>query len=296
MATFDLVARRQLGLLTHEQLTDLGWNRSAIERAVSKQELFTVRPRVVRVAGAAVSEEQCWLAAVLSSKQPVVVSHLTAARLHRFPKYPDPAAIDLLAVGNSKPRAEGVIGHRTISLPSDHATTVRKVLATSKERTFTDTCGRDDVDAFACARALVRSDRMFLVRLAKVAREVPPSGRRRSVMLREVLGRYVKGFDPGDSDPEFEIADLIERAGYPRPTMGIPVRTEGRKHRIDCGWSDLRAGFEYQSDQIAKHEDDAKLRRLKRAGWDIWPITSKTSAAEVLATVAFLFRTPLPHW
>ncbi|HET9442353.1 MAG TPA: hypothetical protein VFO65_03460 [Acidimicrobiales bacterium] len=50
-------------------------------------------------------------------------------------------------------------------------------------------------------------------------------------------------------------------------------------------------GFEYDSVQFhdtvsAFHGDRDRLRRLQRAGWEIWPITSRTSSNEILAIAA----------
>ncbi|HVL64927.1 MAG TPA: type IV toxin-antitoxin system AbiEi family antitoxin domain-containing protein [Actinomycetota bacterium] len=294
MATLDSVARRQLGLLTFEQLATFGGSESRIDRALRSGELFRMRKEVVRTAGSAITRHQAWLAAVLAAPSNTVVSHRTATKLLRFPNCDDPDAIDLLREGRVRPKGDGVAGHKTLALPKSHVTTRHRVPTTTPARTFVDVSTFDGIDLPAIARAELRKDRRFIVEVARCIGEVPVSGRRGRRAVREVLAIYVPGVEPGDSDPEFEIADLIDAAGYPRPTMGIPVLVEGHKHRIDCGWADRKAGFEYQSDQyhmdpIAKHEDDAKLRRLKRAGWDIWPITSRTTADEILASVAYIF-------
>jgi hypothetical protein len=52
------------------------------------------------------------------------------------------------------------------------------------------------------------------------------------------------------------------------------------------GWPDRRVGFEYDSVEFHVerfHEDRDRLRALKRAGWEIWPVTSTTSKNEILA-------------
>jgi hypothetical protein len=62
---------------------------------------------------------------------------------------------------------------------------------------------------------------------------------------------------------------------------------------VDVGWPELRVGFEYDSVDfhvVRFHEDRDRLRRLKRAGWDIWPRTKTTTTNEILAIASIAFR------
>jgi hypothetical protein len=62
---------------------------------------------------------------------------------------------------------------------------------------------------------------------------------------------------------------------------------------IDVGWPELRVGYEYDSVEFHVgrfHEDRDRLRRLKRAGWDVWPITKTTSRNEILAIATSAFE------
>lgn len=71
-----MTARRQLGLVTSHQLTQLGWSEYEVDNAVTRARLFRVRRGVYRAAGAAVTrEEQSWLAAVLAASDDAVLSH-----------------------------------------------------------------------------------------------------------------------------------------------------------------------------------------------------------------------------
>ena len=302
MVSFDEAARRQLGLLTDKQLADLGITGGTLARELGSGRLVRMRTRVVRVAGAPVTEDQALLAAVLSTKVDVVVARLSGARVLRFGRYPPPDRIDLLTTSASVPRMEGVHAHRTLWLPPADRTVVGRVPVTSAPRTFIDTSNLVSFEILKkTARDLQRADRRFIMRLAACYADVPVSGRRPSAAVREILGIYVPGFDPGDSDPEFDIAELARQNGYPEPEMGIRIEAEGQKHRIDVGWRPIKTGFEYQSkmyhlDPIAAEEDDAKLRRLKRAGWDIWPVRPGMSKVEILSTLDYIFRPdrPLP--
>lgn len=108
----------------------------------------------------------------------------------------------------------------------------------------------------------------------------------------ELLATKVACYDPGDSDPEVDLVERLVAAGFPRPAQQIRVEIEGHKMFVDVGWPERRVGFEYDSLEYHEHrfhEDRERLRRLKRAGWDIWPIAKTTSANEVLAIATEAF-------
>jgi hypothetical protein len=81
------------------------------------------------------------------------------------------------------------------------------------------------------------------------------------------------------------------------PATATPKSTscacsEGHTIYLDLGWSSVKTAFEYDSVDFHVfkfHEDRERLRRLKRAGWDVWPVTSATTTSEIvtIATVAF---------
>jgi hypothetical protein len=126
-----------------------------------------------------------------------------------------------------------------------------------------------------------------------VVEEVPRSGRRPIKPVVELLEAKVPGYDPGDSDPELDLVDTLVGAGFPPPALQVRVRHEGRTMFVDVGWPDLRVGYEYDSVEFHEHrfhEDRDRWRRLKRAGWDIWPVTKTTSKNEILAIAALAFE------
>jgi hypothetical protein len=293
--TFDRLARRQHGLVTSRQLGELGWTRSKQYQVVRRGRLVEVRRGVYRPVGAPVTREQAWLAAVLASALAAVLSHLSAAMLWGLRGFPEPEAIDLLAVGKVRARMPGVRGHRTESLPADHTTVYRAIPVTTVERTLVDVCGA--VPARTLRSAVndgLRRSLVTIPRLARTVDEVPRSGRRKIVPMVELLRMLVPGYDAGDSDPEVDLVELLVSAGLPRPQQQVKVLAEGHVHYVDVGWPAVRCGFEYDSEEFhgsldSMHEDRARLRRLKRAGWDIWPVTSRTTRNEIVAIARLAF-------
>ena len=299
MRSFGAVAARQLGLVTTAQLRELGWTKEALAHAAQRGFVEPARRGVWLVAGAPRSRAQAWLAAALTVPGSVL-SHGTAWEAWGLAYAPERDAVDLLVVGGARLRVAGVRVHRTISLPSGDRSSIGPLPVTSVERTMVDACGL--VSSAQLERAVkdaVRRRLTSLPRLARCIDEVPVSGRRKRRPIREVLAGRIPGYDPGDSDPEADVVELLVRAGYPKPEQNVTVVVDGETYEIDIAWVDLRSGFEYDSmqfhgDVFAFHRDRKKWRALRRAGWRVDPITKETGHAEILAIAAEFFATAPP--
>ena len=289
--SYDHIASRQLGLVTTAQLQALGWTRAQVRHAVRRELLQVVRTGVLRTAGSARTQEQAWLAAALAVSGSYL-SHGTATRIWGYPFFPPPDAIDLLRVG-SQPRLEGVRGHRTRHLPPDHVTRRGAMPVTSAARSLVDACGLvTDKQLRSAANDALRRRILSLPDLVRTVDEVPVSGRRAIVPVVDYLQTRVAGYDLGDSDPEVDLVEVLVAAGHPRPAQQIRVETAVGSRFVDVGWPEVRVGYEYDSLEFHVerfHEDRDRLRALKRAGWDIWPITKTTSTNEILAIATLAF-------
>ena len=288
----DLLARRQHSLLACWQLVAAGWSTSAIGRAVETGRLIPIRHGVFRTAGSLETQWQAWMAAVLASHFKAVLSHLSATMAFGFTHFPKPERIDLLRVG---PQAcmPGVTSHRTLWLPEADRTCTRFVPMTTAERAFIDSCGAlperllDKAGDDALRRQLIT-----LPHLVRTFDRAPISGRRKSAPMRLFLSKRVRDFDPGGSDRELDVRRIIERGGYPLPVQQFKVRVEGHTYIIDHAWPETMHGIEFEGfDPHGKfwtpfHKDRERLRRLTRAGWTIYPVTSETTPNEILAIAA----------
>lgn len=290
--SFDHLARRQHGLTTTRQLRRIGWTDKQIRHAVGTGLLEPVRRSVFRAAGAPRTQEQAWLAAAYAAPGSVL-SHLTAARVWGYPTFPAPDGIDLLRV-DRRPRLDGVVGHQTDHLPDDHVRLRNHLPVTSPTRTLIDSCGLvSERQLRSAANDGLRRRIMTLPALVRTVDEVPVSGRRAIVPIVELLKTKVEGYEPGDSDPEVDLVEMLTAAGFPRPVQQVRVQTALETRFVDVGWPERRVGFEYDSVEFHQHrfhEDRDRLRALKRAGWDVWPITKTTSRNEILAIASLAFR------
>ena len=290
---YDRLARRQLGLVTTPQFARLGWSHHSVLHLVERGLLFPVRRQVWRTAGTPPSRDQVLLAAVLAAGEGALLSHASAAGAWGYRQVPTPDVIHVVTDSWSQPRLVGVKGHRTKSLPDHHRSRVGALPVTSAERTLIDCCGQLLPAQLKSATSDgLRRKVLTLPRLTRCVDEVPRSGRRAIVPVVELLGTLVEGYDPGDSDPEVDLVDAIVAAGFPRPAQQVRVHHDGHTMFVDVGWPELRVGYEYDSIEYHEHrfhEDRDRLRRLKRAGWDVWPITKTTSRNEILAIATAAF-------
>lgn len=290
--SFDRFATRHLGLVTTAELARLGWSDNQIRHAVGTRTLHPMRRGVFRVAGAPRSTEQAWLAAALAAPGSFL-SHLTATTVWAVPCFPRPDLIDLVRV-SSRPRLDGVRGHQTDRLPTDHVTRRRSLPATTPARTLVDTCGSVSPKQLRTGINDLRRRRLVSIPgLVRAVDDVPPSGRRAIAPMADYLEAHVPGYDLGDSDPEIDLVETLVAAGFPRPAQQVPVVTSVGIRFVDVGWPERRLGYEYDSvefHEVRFHEDRDRIRALKRAGWDVWPITKTTSRNEVLAIATLAFR------
>ena len=292
----DRLARRQHSLLACWQLAAAGWSPSVVWRAVDAGKLFTIRRGVFRTAGSLETQWQAWMAAVLATRNTAVLSHLSLLAAFGFVLFPKPDKIDLLRVG-PQARLPGVTAHRTLWLPNHDLARRNFVPSTTPERAFIDCCGQlperllDQAGDDALRRRL-----MTLPQLVRSFEQIPCSGRRKSAPMRAFLAKRVKGYDPGGSERELDVGRIIKRAGYPPPAQQFRVDIEGFTYYVDHVWPQSLHGIEFEGFECHGgqwapfHRDRERLRRLTRAGLTIWPVTSQTTANEILAIAEIATR------
>ncbi|MEY2568036.1 MAG: hypothetical protein QOE35_2565 [Actinomycetota bacterium] len=236
------------------------------------------------------------MAAVLAARTDVVLASLSAAGSWSFPYFRADEGIHLLTSSPVQPRLPGVVGHRTLWLPSGDRTRRRFVPITTVERTYIDVCGRLDYTEFQLAgEELMRRRMLVLPRLVRCYEHTPVSGRRNSAPMKLFLAKHLPGFDPGGSDEELDVMRALVRADFqPLPRQQFRVAVEGHQYRLDYAWPEVKQALEYLGAKVhgqpgAVHRDSERTRRLKRAGWDLWPVTSETTANEILAIARFIF-------
>lgn len=246
------------------------------------------------MSGAPATREQAWLGAALAVTDSLL-GFATAWEVWSLSHRLELDAVDVVIAGPRAPRLAGVRGHKTLWLPPAHRARVGPLPVTSVARTLVDACGLVPLAWLQSAvKDALRRRLVTLAALARCVDSVPVSGRRKSRPIREVIAARIPGYDPGDSDPEADLVELLVRAGYPKPVQNFKVRDGGETYEVDVAWPDIKKGFEWDSlafhaDVFAFHRDRKKLRVLRSLGWDVVPVTSDTGAAEILAVAASFF-------
>jgi hypothetical protein len=97
-----------------------------------------------------------------------------------------------------------------------------------------------------------------------------------------VVARRLEGLDPGGSEAELDVLDLLQAAGLPMPVQQFRVVIGGRERFLDYAYPDALVYLEYlgfsEHGQIRSTFDDDADREaeLALAGWLMLGITSNT--------------------
>src|ERR1700738_4625354 len=136
----QMLAACQHGLFTVDQATVIGVSRKALRHAVSSGWLRHVRIGVYAVAGLPPSRWESVMAAALAVGPRAVVSHSSAALIHRFHGIA-PAGRELTRAGTAGSRLSGVTVHRSRILRPEDIEMRNGVRVTTPVRTVIDMAG-----------------------------------------------------------------------------------------------------------------------------------------------------------
>jgi very-short-patch-repair endonuclease len=247
-ARIAVLAARQQGNVTREQLLRSGLSPKAIRYRIRAARLFPVFAGVLAVGRPATTALEFISAAVLSCGPAAVASHASAAFVLGWRKacrrpYDVTAPV-------RRQRANLVVHRSDRLLPRDRRRLL-SVLITSPARTLLDLAPTLDDRALRRALDDARlSGQLRLPALGDVLERFPrhPGARR----LRELLAE-----DPGPTRSEFEEAFLVftQQHGLPRPQMN--VRVAG--YEVDALF--VEEGVVVELDGFAYHRSRASFER-----------------------------------
>jgi hypothetical protein len=264
---------------------------NTLERRVRDRRFEPLRRGVYRIAGTPATWEQGMLAVCLSAGLDACASFHAAAALYGLEGF-ERTQFEITYFGRSPSPIEDVIVHETEVFDPAHIARVRGVPATSPARTLCDLTAV--VQPWMVERAVDESLRRKLVQLDQIqaaAELLDGPGRRRSTVMRAILQRRQPGFEPGESEPERRIAELLVRAGLPEPVRQHPVVAGTRRFRIDLCYPRQRVAIEYDSWQYHSgrrsfDEDRARANQLVALGFTVLHFTSASSDQTIVDTVS----------
>jgi very-short-patch-repair endonuclease len=285
------IAARQHSLFTWAQALEVGFSPAAVTRRVAARLWDRVLPRVYRIAGSRLTEQQAAMAACLWAGEGAVVSHRTAAVLWKLDVK---ARRPEITVPAKRSLSSGlVVVLRTLNLPRADRVTMGGIPITSPARTLMDLAGHigDEALEAAVECALGRA----LLRESTLLESVGGKGREGAAALRRIL----EARDPGaalESRLEVKVWRLLVRSGLPKPVRQHPVQIDGYRYRLDFAWPSFRVaveadGFATHGGRSAFNADRRRTAVLGSAGWRVVPVTWDDATARPGEWLSELGRT-----
>jgi hypothetical protein len=232
------IAARQHGVVTVEQLREVGFDESAVHRAMRAGRLHRLHRGVYAVGHRSLSWRGRWLAAVLAAGDGAVLSHTSAAALWEYLRpIRGPVHVTLPAAVRRKSRP-GLQVHRSRTLTRLDVTRRHGIAVTTPARTIEDV--RGTVEPYLFRRAL---------RQAELAGHRVP---------------HLSAVKRSRSDLELLFLALCDDHDLPRPLVNHRVHG----HRVDFFWPDHHLAVEtdswdYHRGSVAfedDHDRDLELR------------------------------------
>ena len=288
-STLDKLGRRQLGLVTSQQLADLGYTVNQVRLLVASARLVRVRRGVYRLCGVEPTWGSVALAAVLAAGETAVLSHRSAGVLWGLlDRHGETGPIEVIA-----PRARelhGVTVHRQRLGPTEVARRT-SIPVTTAERTLLDLA--QTVPAVELARLCDEGLRRRIVtlgRLHAVVKAHGGAGRRRLEPVHAVLADRIVGYDPGANDWERRMDRMWDRLGLPAAERQYRIRVGRRTYKPDRAIVDLKIAVDWNGfdphGYRGNHDSDSDRRAaLAGAGWFPLDFTSRSRPEIICQTV-----------
>lgn len=259
------LAARQYGVVALAQLLALGLSAPAVRHRVACGRLHRTYRGVYTVGHPVVGAEGRWLAAVLACGPGAVLSHRSAAALHRL-RPTSRAKIDVIVPASGRRPRAGIDLHASMTF---EAATARGIPCTGVARTLLDLT--EVIDASGLDAAIQRAEILQLFDLRDVdAVLAGANGRRGAPRLRRALARYRPHEAFTRSTLERLFFALCSEAELPRPLVNNWIDDQ----EVDFCWPDRRLvvqtdGRETHDTTFAFEDDRRRDQRLVVAGWRV---------------------------
>ena len=293
--TLLTLTRAQRGLISHRQALACGVSDHGIRHRLANGTWDRMDRGLYLVSGVAPGRYHEVLGAVLRVGGPAWASHSTAAELWEFP-IPPVTSVEITTPLGRLVRQQGIRAHRSGRISEHDVRTVDGIPVLSGARTVLDLSGR--VSEKELGRIVddgLRRRVFTLAALHAVFRELPYEAPGRSpTKMRKVLAERTVGFHPGDSELERTVVQAILSAGLPQPLAQHPITLGRSTYLLDLAYPDLKIaievdGFAFHHDRGTFDHDRRRQNDLVTAGWTVLRFTSRSTPAEIVATIRSAF-------
>jgi hypothetical protein len=284
------IAASQRGLLTIEQLTDVGASTKVVIGLTQSGWLRREHRGVYAVSGAPRSWDQRVHAAALGAGARATVSHSCAAKFWEFRHLP------YLTFEVSVPRIRridlpGVQTHDVL-LDDDDVTVQSGMPVTTFERTLVDcTTVLSRFQLLANLDDGLRRNVASVRRLLECVERLQSGPGRRLSVMRWVLDQRPCSYQPGGSNSERRVLDVLVTAGLPAPVQQHRVVVGAKTYFLDFAYPDEKVFIEYYG--LAWHGtpsvvayDSRRVSDLSTEGWMPLLFTNHTADRVIVEQTA----------
>ena len=275
LATVQATMSTQYGLITANQLDELGVDGPQRRAAMRRGLLFKAAPGVYASPASTPTVNRDRLLGLLTLGPGAVLSHEAAAALHGFDRTPD-GIVEFSVPRHLRGRRPPVKVHTTEVLPTIDRVVVDGWPCTSATRTVIDLararCDRRRLEA--AIDSAVRSGRSAPVVLRDRLADLRGSGRWGARRLDELLVD-----SGGHTMLERRFLELCREAGLPRPLTQVVHRDGGRTYaRVDFYFADAGvvvevSGRKGHSSPSERARDAQRRNELQAAGRIVYEYT-----------------------
>lgn len=245
------LARNQHGVISSDQLLEVGYTRQAIYHRIRTGRLHPLYRGVYAVGRPHVTDHGRWMAAVLACGDGVVLSHSSAAALWRIGAE-ERGLVELSLPSLSRRRRPGLRIHQRPSLQDRDMTTEFGIPVTTPIRTLIDLSIR--LDRLGIERMINEADKYNLAHPPAIRRALDErAGEPGVARLRQILDR--RTFRLTKEELERRFLPLARKAGLPVPLTGQWVN----EFEVDFYWPDL--GLVVETDGLRYHRTPAEQAR-----------------------------------
>jgi very-short-patch-repair endonuclease len=285
------LAARQHGVVTREQLLELGLSRDAIDNRLKAGRLHAVHRGVYLLGHTVAPEYSREMAAILSCGPGAAISHRSAAFLWELLPYPARSAeVHVTISGQHRGSRAGIRLHRPVHpLDPRDAGRFHRIPITKPARTVLDLAA--SLTSRELERALEEAYARRRVTQGMLEEILARSERARgAAALRQLLAEHT-GPALTRSEAEARLLDLIRRAQLPHPAVNARI---GR-HEVDFLWRAQRLvvevdGFQFHSSRVAFERDRLRDADLQGRGFRVIRVTWRQIVDEPEAMLVRIAR------
>lgn len=292
-------AANQQGLITLEQIDRRGITRQQLRTARANGLLVPygslARPKVLRVPSVRPSRGQAILAACLEAGDDAAASHGSASWVWSL-DLPGEFQVEITVPRGQEPRVSAARVHTSRLLSSQDVTRRNGIPVTTVARTLVDNSARHS--EVTLATAFRRARRQELITPKDLvdcrARLRYTTGWERT-LRPDRIAAIERGRDPGGSERELDIRQIVVDAGLPDPEGQVRVEVPGHTYFLDFGYPDRFVAWEYDgghhSDPEAFHYDRQRLALIHaHTPWTVFSFTSESTRDFIVSTIGTALR------